>query len=387
MTSRTQPDRGMTLIELLVGIVLTGVIMSALFGAMMMGLRTVDNTNDRISGSNDTQLIASYFTSDVSSAEQVSTTGTQSHSAPSVDAPGANSYYVAFWTLKANTAVTPPDSMTQAWQQQTAALTIESADEPLSATGSTGDRVATTALGTSSVNHAVAFAPALLSTISRSGVSTNSVANASGLTLTKPSTAANNDLLLAHVAVVGGSGTALNAPAGWTLLQSRDSGNAVKSLVYQHRLAAGESSWTWSFTPNRLAMGGILSYSGVATAGVGAANRGTNISPCGGETPALLLSWTDRGTNETTSVAYISAARNGENQLIRQRCAGVTGTPANESVLAHHLAANSVTAICSKATVCGPLPVSVTLTLSEPPPEHQSVGRSYELRAATRTTE
>ena len=379
-------DRGLTLIELLIGIVLTGVITSAMFGALFLGLHTIDKTNDRIEGSNDTQLIASYFTSDVASAESVSTTGTQLHSAPSVTSPNATAYYVGFWALKSNTTATPPDSMTEAWQIHSPTLTLEAADEALNGTGATGDRVASSLAGTSSVNHSVAFAPAVLSTISRTGVATNSVASGAGLPLTKPSTAANNDLLIAHVAVVGGSGTTINAPTGWTLLESKDSGTAVKSLIFQHRLAAGETSWTWSFAPNRAALGGIVSYSGVATAGVAAAGHGTNVSPCGGETPALLLSWTDRGTNTSTTVSYVGVHQGQENQLVRQQCAGIAGTPVSESVLAGNLAVGSVNAACNKAIVCAPLPVTVTLSLAEPSKDGV-VGRSYQLRAATRTTE
>src|SRR5689334_8018942 len=97
-------ERGFTLVEIVVAVVITGILLGALGSATIVGLRTIDNTNKRIAGSNDTQLVAGYFTSDVASSERVSTTGTTSHAAPSLSPSSANNVLASFWTLTVGTS-------------------------------------------------------------------------------------------------------------------------------------------------------------------------------------------------------------------------------------------------------------------------------------------
>ena len=61
-------EAGVTLIELLVAVVISGIIVSAIAGSIIVGFKTTDKTTTRLAESHDTQLVANYFPSDVSSA-------------------------------------------------------------------------------------------------------------------------------------------------------------------------------------------------------------------------------------------------------------------------------------------------------------------------------
>jgi prepilin-type N-terminal cleavage/methylation domain-containing protein len=396
MTRRN--DKGFTLIELLVSVVIGTALIGALLQAIFLGLRTMDNANQRIAGANDTQLVASYFTSDVASAESISTTGTTSHAVPSVNASGANSELVAFWTLKTETLFAPPDVMNEAWDLSSTGptpssrISVSMADEAIGQSGATGNRVGESVAGTSSIAQSVALTPALLSTVARRpDVSTGSTAGAAELALSKPASAQAQDVMLAHIAVSGGAATTVSAPSTWTLVDSRASGTGVRSLIYRHTAAANEPlGWTWTFNGAHESAGGIAAYSGVnALNGV---NAHTNdVNPCGGDTPVLLLSWTDRlgglGPDEDHQVSYTFHSVAGENLLERRHCTDAGGTPDTTQTLARNLSpAASATAAC-EPVACGPLtsPVNVTVTLSEPAPLHATNGRIYQLRGTTRT--
>ena len=69
-------ERGFTMVELLVGMSLLGIVSAALVTTISIGLRTADDTRERISESRDAQLVASYFIADAQSASDVSTSDT-----------------------------------------------------------------------------------------------------------------------------------------------------------------------------------------------------------------------------------------------------------------------------------------------------------------------
>jgi prepilin-type N-terminal cleavage/methylation domain-containing protein len=60
-------DRGVTLVELLVALVLLGIIAVPLGGAMISFFKNNNATNDRLAESHDAQISAAYFASDVQS--------------------------------------------------------------------------------------------------------------------------------------------------------------------------------------------------------------------------------------------------------------------------------------------------------------------------------
>ncbi|GIH05531.1 prepilin-type N-terminal cleavage/methylation domain-containing protein [Rhizocola hellebori] len=60
-------DRGVTLIELLMAVVLLTIIMVPLANALIVFFKNTDATNDRLAASHDAQIAAAYFAQDVQS--------------------------------------------------------------------------------------------------------------------------------------------------------------------------------------------------------------------------------------------------------------------------------------------------------------------------------
>jgi prepilin-type N-terminal cleavage/methylation domain-containing protein len=67
MFVRRRDDRGVTLVEVMVAIVVIGVIAVPLGNALLTYLRHTDNVNLRLSASHDAQIAAAYFAQDVQS--------------------------------------------------------------------------------------------------------------------------------------------------------------------------------------------------------------------------------------------------------------------------------------------------------------------------------
>lgn len=68
-------DCGLTLVELLVVVAISGVIMPILVGTLVIGWKTTDDTVQRLSDTRNRNLTPSLFTRDVQSARTVTTTG------------------------------------------------------------------------------------------------------------------------------------------------------------------------------------------------------------------------------------------------------------------------------------------------------------------------
>lgn len=66
MTARRED--GFTLIELLVAVVITGIIASVISSCLIVGLKTIDGTSDRVAGSHDAQLVSTYLPADIQSS-------------------------------------------------------------------------------------------------------------------------------------------------------------------------------------------------------------------------------------------------------------------------------------------------------------------------------
>jgi prepilin-type N-terminal cleavage/methylation domain-containing protein len=60
-------DRGVTLLEVLIAVVLLAIIMVPLTNALIAFMRNTDATNDRLAASHDAQIAAAYFAQDVQS--------------------------------------------------------------------------------------------------------------------------------------------------------------------------------------------------------------------------------------------------------------------------------------------------------------------------------
>src|SRR5947199_7557345 len=65
-------ESGFTLVELIVGMVITGLLISAIGSALIVVLRTTDVTNARFAESHDVQITSAYVANDVQSASSVS---------------------------------------------------------------------------------------------------------------------------------------------------------------------------------------------------------------------------------------------------------------------------------------------------------------------------
>lgn len=388
--SARRRERGLTLVEVLVAVVISGIIFGALVQASLIGLRTIDNTNDRLAGSNDTQLVASYFTGDVDSADTISTTGAVRHSAPGVNVGSANSMLVSFWALRTGTTFTPPVGMTERWDLQStgpnppARLTATVADGAVAETGPSGNRIGESAAGTSSIGHTIALARTTLFPVTHRGASTGATAGAASLTLAKPGGTQDGDQMLAHVAVA--STATITAPAGWTVVNERAASSA-RSVLYRKVAASGDPlNWTWTFSAAAESVGGVASYGNVQSVG----NAGTDISPCGGETPVLLLGWTDFGDNTVHEVTYSAQAEGDEIQLVRRACRAISGgTPRSATTLARRLQGTGPPDVFAECVpvACAPLApsVAVTLTLTEAPLSREFLPRVYQMRGTTRT--
>jgi hypothetical protein len=76
-------------------------------------------------------------------------------------------------------------------------------------------------------------------------------------------------LLIAEIAVRGGSKLVITAPSAWTLVRRDNSSTSVAQAIYQHvvpNAPAEPSSYTWTFNNANDAAGGILAYVGASTA-------------------------------------------------------------------------------------------------------------------------
>jgi prepilin-type N-terminal cleavage/methylation domain-containing protein len=383
-------ERGFTLIEVIVAMVIGVVVITAMTQAFDQGLSTLNVAEGRIAGSNDTQLISDYFNRDVASSEYASVIGTRFHSAPATTASSPNSLLLSLFTLARATTATPPDGMAEQWDLASTgpdpakSVTVD-ADDDLVPQGPVTDRVLETADGTFSIDHSIVIAPAGGNAISRRAVAAASTPGATALTLAKPTGTQAGDVLIAQVGVRGGTSATVAAPAGWTLLDAKDAGATIKSAAYSHTVTLLDpASWTWTFNGAREAAGGIGAY-----AGAGSVTAHTvDVSPCGGNPPLLLMSWTDRGTGQANEVTYNLVTSDGYNTLVRKHCINNKGLVVDQQTLARNLVATDGGVAVCQPVACGPLSdsrVIITLTLTELPAPHKTVGRVYQIRGSTRT--
>lgn len=68
MRARLNDESGFTLVELLIAVVVLGMITVALGAGFSVGLRTMNDTSNRLAGSNDAQRLGVYLPPDVASA-------------------------------------------------------------------------------------------------------------------------------------------------------------------------------------------------------------------------------------------------------------------------------------------------------------------------------
>jgi hypothetical protein len=87
------------------------------------------------------------------------------------------------------------------------------------------------------------------------------------VTIDKPSSVVQGDLLLANIAINGGSpATVTGVPSGWTQILRTDNDTNISIVSYYKIAGASEpANYTWNISPQTRAEGGITRYSGVDT--------------------------------------------------------------------------------------------------------------------------
>jgi hypothetical protein len=112
------------------------------------------------------------------------------------------------------------------------------------------------------------FATVTLAAIISGNVSTNSSVHVTYtlVTVDRPASVAAGDLLLANIAINGGSPASVTAPSGWTQVLRADNDTNVSLISYYKVAGASEpSNYTWTIDTQTRAEGGITQYSGVDT--------------------------------------------------------------------------------------------------------------------------
>ena len=84
------------------------------------------------------------------------------------------------------------------------------------------------------------------------------------LTISKPTSVAVGDLLLANIAINGGNAAVVTPPTGWTQILRTDNDTNISIISYWKIAGVSEaSSYTWIIDHQTTAEGGIIQYSGV----------------------------------------------------------------------------------------------------------------------------
>ncbi len=121
-----------------------------------------------------------------------------------------------------------------------------------------------------------------------------------------------SDLLIAEIAVRGGTGLVITPPSGWTLIRRDNSTSSVAQAIYSHLVPnspAEPSSYTWSFNNANDAAGGILAYIGASTVTpVDASNGQGNASSTSLTAPSVTV---PSGNSSDLLVGLFSIANSG----------------------------------------------------------------------------
>jgi hypothetical protein len=144
-------------------------------------------------------------------------------------------------------------------------------DLPLFSGGPTAGETATAYAAAANMGAEVTLLPgppAPPPAISLRSVGTGSTSStASSVTVNVPAGAQAGDLMIAQIAIRGGSSQSITAPAGWSLVRSDLSGTAIIQAIYSHAVSSSEpSTYTWTFRGNNNAAGGIADFFGANTA-------------------------------------------------------------------------------------------------------------------------
>jgi RHS repeat-associated protein len=152
--------------------------------------------------------------------------------------------------------------------------------------------------------HLLALKPASGSNIAfRSAASAGVDTGVTSLTINKPSGTAQNDVMIASIAVRPSSAS-ITPPSGWTLVSREDQNTGTTNSLAVYRKVAGASEpadYTWTFSTSTGAAGGIQSFSGVDTSNPIDVHDGQ-------QTSLTMAHSTPPGTSSTVSYIWDVAA-------------------------------------------------------------------------------
>ena len=192
-------------------------------------------------------------------------------------------------------------------------VTIGMSDLSLSTSGATSSQTATAYVSGANTGAQIALLPGPIAaqpTVFLRSVGTGSTATAtSSVVVTVPTGTQPNDLLLAQIAIRGGSALTIGAPAGWTLVRRDNSGTTIAQAIYSHVVPSSPAepdSYTWTFNNGNNATGAIADYFEAGTVsidvsnGLGAAASTTITAPpvtipSGNETDRLVCFFATAG--------------------------------------------------------------------------------------------
>lgn len=87
-------------------------------------------------------------------------------------------------------------------------------------------------------------------------------ASSNSNTVTKPSSTADGDLMLALVYINDSTAT-ITPPAGWNLLETNNTPQSAKSSLYWKIASSEGASWTWSFSSTARNRASVHSFTGI----------------------------------------------------------------------------------------------------------------------------
>ena len=142
--------------------------------------------------------------------------------------------------------------------------------------------------------------------------------HATTLTISKPTTTPG-DLMIAAIAIHGGSAATTTAPSGWTLIKRTDNDANLALISYYKIAGASEAvSDQWVVEGQTTAEGGITKYSGVEITnpidvsggnfGLGLTATTPGVTTTAGNEEVIAIFAVDEGKTTTPSGAYFSSA-------------------------------------------------------------------------------
>ncbi len=168
-------------------------------------------------------------------------------------------------------------------------------------------------------------APGVIPVWRGAGTAANNAAGSTSLTLTRPTAAVANDMLLA---VVTTTGTTVTAPVGWTEAGTTSNTGVRTTVFWRAATGADPTSWAFTLASSQKAAGRIIAYSGVhATAPIDTTRTATTVSGTSHAAPQVTTTGTNRMILTVASAATNTTFTPAASTTERIDNAATTGAP------------------------------------------------------------